>query len=349
MYEAFFGLRERPFELAPNPRFLLLTTSHAEALSNLEYGITGKKGITVLLGEAGTGKTTLIRTALQKWRTAGHLVAYINNPTLTRSEFVECLAQTFELGPDAATSKTRLLTALTELVMRRHAQGLITGLLIDEAQALSDELLEEIRLLANVETADEKVFPVVLAGQPELADRLNAPGLRQLKQRIGLRCVLAPLDVREVGAYIAGRVRLAGGVGATLFTREAVMAIHERSGGIPRVINVICDNVLLSAFATERRPATREIVEEVCREFDLGQIASADAAAEPLVTAPAVAATAKNAPAQSTATNDSDSMFENVPAKVTPGPPPQAGDPQMFGEYSTKRKFSLFRWRESHQ
>src|SRR5690606_17684449 len=159
------------FELAPNPRFLLLTSRHAEALSNLEYGITGRKGVTVLLGEAGTGKTTLIRTALQRWEGTGHLVAYINNPTLTRDEFVETLARVFDLGDEAAASKARMLAALTALVTRRHAEGKVTGLLIDEAQSLPNELLEEIRLLANVETADEKIFPVVLAGQPELADR----------------------------------------------------------------------------------------------------------------------------------------------------------------------------------
>ncbi len=214
-------------------------------------------------------------------------------------------------------------------------------------------MLEEIRLLANVETADEKVFPVVLAGQPELAGRLNAPGLRQLKQRIGLRCVLAPLDVREVGAYISGRVRLAGGVGAALFTREAVIAVHEHSGGIPRVINVICDNVLLSAFATQRRPATREIVEEVSRDFDLvasdkaGDLppAAPDAPVAPAVTTPPVRAAATN----NSPTNDSGSMFESVPATIAPGPHPDAGDPPLFGAYSPKRKFSLFRWRESPQ
>jgi general secretion pathway protein A len=268
MYEAFFGLRERPFELAPNPRFLLLTSRHSEALSNLEYGITGRKGITVLLGEAGTGKTTVIRTALERWETEGHLVAYVNNPTLTRDEFVEMLARAFDLGDEAAGSKTRMLAALTELVMRRHADGLVTGLLIDEAQSLPNELLEEIRLLANVETADEKIFPVVLAGQPELADRLNETGLRQLKQRVGLRCVLAPLDVRETAAYVAGRIRLAGGVAGQLFTREAVLLVHQHSRGIPRVINVICDNALLAAFAAGQRPIPSDMIADVCRDFD---------------------------------------------------------------------------------
>ncbi len=343
MYEAFFGLRERPFELAPNPRFLLLTPRHSEALSNLEYGITGNKGITVLLGEAGTGKTTVIRTAMERWKTAGHLVAYVNNPTLTRDEFVECLAQSFSLGSEVSTSKTRMLSALTELVIDRSVRGLVTGLLIDEAQSLSDELLEEVRLLANVETGDQEMFPVVLAGQPELAGRLNAPGLRQLKQRVALRCVLQPLDVLETGAYIAGRVRLAGGVAAELFTREAVVAIHDRSRGIPRIINVICDNVLLSAFAVNRRPATRDMVEDVSRDFDLtGDSRPGGASAD----APAGSTSAA---ADGAASDASDTMFESVPASTVPVPRSVAQKTLLFDTYAPKRRFSIFRWRESQE
>lgn len=335
MYEAFFGLQERPFELAPNPKFLLLTSRHSEALSNLEYGITGRKGITVLLGEAGTGKTTVIRTALQKWETAGHLVAYVNNPTLTRDEFVECLARTFELGPDARTSKTSMLVALTDLVLRRHADGLITALLIDEAQSLSDELLEEVRLLANVETAAEKVFPVVLAGQPELAARLNAQGLRQLKQRVGLRCVLSPLDVRESAAYIAGRIRLAGGVGGQLFTREAVMAVHDYSAGIPRVINVICDNALLSAFAANRRPVTQQMVAEVARDFDLGGGTAIPVDESSLEAAPPM-------PVPAVAAENVVSMFESArPDPSQAAPEPDRGG-AIFGSFAGKRRFSFF-------
>ncbi len=320
MYEHFFGLRERPFELSPNPRFLLLTTRHAEALSTLEYGITGRKGLTLILGEAGTGKTTVIRTALQKWESAGHLVAYVNNPTLTRSEFVECLADAFDLGPEAAASKTRMLAALTALVMRRYAEGRVTGLLIDESQSLSDELLEEIRLLANIETAAEKIFPVVLAGQPELAGRLNTIGLRQLKQRIGLRCMLMPLDMRETAAYVAGRIRLAGGAWEQLFTADAVMAIHEHSRGIPRVINVICDNALLSAFAANCRPATRAMVTDACRDFDLD--------AETPRRAAAVAA----APA---------SVFESAPPTVVPDRPAERRRIGLFRRSPWRTRFSL--------
>lgn len=269
MYESFFGLRERPFELTPNPRFLLLTPTHSEALANLQYGMTGRKGLTLLLGEAGAGKTTLVSTALAQWQGAGHVVAHLNNPTLTRDEFIEFLTVSYGLKPDAAASKTRFLKELTSFVMARNARGQVTGLLIDEAQSLSTELLEEVRLLVNIETPTEKVFQVILAGQPELASRLNEPGLRQIKQRVALRCTIAPLDVRDAAAYVAGRIRVAGGVAAQVFTREAVIAIHEYSGGIPRVISVICDNALLAAFASGRRPVTRDMVAEVCRDFDI--------------------------------------------------------------------------------
>jgi general secretion pathway protein A len=334
MYESFFGLRELPFQLAPNPRFLLLSTSHTEALSNLEYGITARKGMTVLLGEAGTGKTTIIRTALQKWASAGHLVAYINNPTLTRDEFVDSLASAFNLGTEAATSKSRMLLALTDLVMRRYAQGLVTGLLIDEAQSLSDELLEEIRLLANVETSDEKVFPVVLAGQPELADRLNTVGLRQLKQRIALRCALLPLDLKETAAYIAGRIRLAGGVAGQVFTREAVIAIHEQSHGIPRVINVIADNTLLAAFAANTRRVTRQMVDDVSRDFDLTPKTRVEPAASKATVVPSIPQASKAAA--------STSIFDDP--VVTPSVAADKTEPEdaLFATVSARRRFGFF-------
>jgi type II secretory pathway predicted ATPase ExeA len=271
MYETFFGLRERPFELTPNPRFLLMTPTHREALANLQYGLSARKGLTVLIGEAGAGKTTLIRMALEEWGKAGHLVAHLSNPSLTRAEFFEYLSSAFDLG--TGSSKTRFLGEFTALVTRRHEEGLITGLVIDEAQSLSDELLEEVRLLVNIETATEKLFQVLLVGQPELGTRLNQPGLRQIKQRIALRCTLATLDVRQVAAYVAGRIQIAGGVAAQVFTREAVMAIHLHSGGIPRVISVISDNALLAGFAAGTRPVTSAMVDGVCREFDIQRAA----------------------------------------------------------------------------
>ncbi len=269
MYRSFFGLRDRPFDLTPNPQYLVLTDIHREALSNLEYGISGRKGITLLTGEAGSGKTTLIRTAIEKQPARVHCI-YLNNPALTRAEFVEMLSERFGLSDTAKASKTGLLIELEALLRARRAAGETTVLIVDEAQSLSLELFEEIRLLANIETNDEKLLLVIMAGQPELAEKLNERSLRQLKQRVALRCHLRPLTLQETAAYLAGRIRCAGGVGAQVFTREAVTTIFERSGGIPRVISVLADNALLSAFAQERRPVTSQIVLEVCSDFDVG-------------------------------------------------------------------------------
>lgn len=271
MYKAFYGLRELPFELTTNPKYLFMTPRHREALSNLQYGLFSAKAVTVLIGEAGTGKTTLLRAALDSDRCRDVRCVYLNNPALTRQEFVEMLARRFELSPAAAQSKTVLLTELEQVLRERRGRGEITALVVDEAQSLSSELLEETRLLANIETATEKLLPLVLAGQPELSTRLNDPSLRQLKQRVALRCDIPSFELPETAAYIASRIRTAGGEAARLFTREAVMLIHERSRGIPRTISVMCDNALLSGFALDRRPVDREIVLEVSRDFDLGE------------------------------------------------------------------------------
>ncbi len=268
MYEKFFELNERPFDLTPNPRYLCLTASHREALSSLEYGMEARTGVTVLVGDAGTGKTTLIRAALESRDKRNTHAVYLNNPTLTRSEFLEFLAREFQLGQDGAASKTLLLERLKKTLRQSHDDGISTTLIVDEAQSLPHELLEEIRLLANIETETAKLLPIILAGQPELADRLNHQSLRQLKQRVGLRCSLKPLDLAETGQYITARVAVAGGHASTLYTREAVCVIHERSHGIPRTISVICHNSLISAFALNRRPVTAEIVREVCHDFD---------------------------------------------------------------------------------
>lgn len=276
MYEKFFGLRERPFDLTPNPRYLVLTDVHREALSNLEYGIASRKGITLLLGEAGSGKTTLIRTAVERQPARVHCV-HLNNPALTRGEFVEMLAARFGLSDAARLSKTVLLTELEAILNARRKTGETTVLIVDEAQSLPLELLEEIRLLANIETDEEKLLLVILAGQPELAERLNDQRLRQFKQRVALRCELRPLTLQETAAYLAGRIKAAGGLGAQVFTREAVTKIFESARGIPRVISVLADNALLNAFAQGRRPVSSQVVLEVCQDFDL---ARADATAE---------------------------------------------------------------------
>ncbi len=324
MYETFYGLRERPFDLTPNPRFLLLTTRHREALSNLLYGLTSRRGLTLLIGEAGTGKTTLIRTAMQEFERQGARIAYLNNPTLTRPEFCEFLAEAFSLNHGAGASKTRLLIELARMLEQRRAAEQQTGLILDESQALPDELLEEVRLLANIETTSDKLLPIVLCGQPELADRLNQPSLRQLKQRVALRCELAPLDARETAEYIAGRIRVAGGNSVLVFTRQAVEAIYQHSRGIPRLISVICDNALITGFAADVRPVSREIVENVCRDFDLLK-------------------SDESGPGRSAPQGGS----PQPPARPAAGPTPDATKPagrtrSLFEHFSVRRRFSLF-------
>jgi len=269
MYESFYGFRERPFDLTPNPRFLVMTDVHREALSNLEYGIACRTGITLLVGDAGTGKTTLIRTALERQPARVHCV-HLQNPALTRGEFVEMLAVRFGLSDRARDSKTTLLLELETVLKRRAEAGESTVLVIDEAQSLPRDILEEIRLLANIETSEHKLLPVIMAGQPEVTALLNDDSLRQLKQRIALRCELRPLSLQETAGYLAGRIRSAGGVGAQVFTREAVTVIHERSRGIPRTISVIADNALLSGFALGQRPVNSTTIRDVCKDFDLG-------------------------------------------------------------------------------
>jgi general secretion pathway protein A len=332
MYESFFELSARPFDLTPSPKFLVLTESHREALRNLEYGIASRKGITLLIGEAGAGKTTIIRSAVEKQSVRVHCV-HLNNPTLTREEFVEMLATKFALSPRAFGSKTQLLLELEALLSERRLRGETTVLIVDEAQSLSLELLEEIRLLANMETDDEKLMSVIIAGQPELADRLNERDLRQLKQRVALRCELRALTLLEAEIYVAGRIRAAGGVGSSVFTREAIAVLHEVSRGLPRTINVIADNALLGGFAAGIRPVGSAIVQEVCRDFDLlPAAASAGTGSAPTVHArpgdlrPAAAvagprqADAKTAPKGTDAVND------------------------MFGTFSARRKRFSFFW-----
>ena len=258
MYETFFGFSERPFDLTPNPRFLLLTGRHREALSNLKYGITSRRALTLLVGEVGTGKTTLVRAVTEEYGRQGHAIAYLNNPTLTRAEFYEFLAGSRSDCLIRRCSRRRACSTELQTVLEGHlTAGRIAALVIDEAQSLPNELLEEVRLLANIETSTQKLLPVVLAGQPELAERLNEPELRQLKQRVALRCTLTPLNAVETAEYVAGRIRIAGGNSVAVFTRQAIDTIFAHSHGIPRLISVICDNALISGFAADTRPVTR--------------------------------------------------------------------------------------------
>ena len=271
MYLRFFGLREAPFELTSNPRYLFFTPQHSEALANLEYGLSSSKAITVVIGEAGIGKTTLVRAALESERCRHIKAVLLENPALTRAEFIQLLATRLQLPDGAGASKADFLTALEAELRARNARGETTALVVDEAQSLSHELLEEIRLLANIETPTEKLLPLVLVGQPELAERLNEQSLRQLKQRVALRCEVAALNLLDTASYIVSRIRTAGGNTTKLFTREAVTLIHEAARGIPRTINVLCDNALISGFALRHQPVDRDIVLEVCRDFDLSR------------------------------------------------------------------------------
>ncbi len=220
MYETFYGLHERPFDLTTNPRFLFLTPRHREALSTLRYGLSAPRGLTVVLGDAGTGKTTVLRAALNEERRPENRNVLLTNPTLTRQEFYEFIARGFGLDDSCVQSKARFLTEFQRDVHERHEAGGLTTLIIDEAQSLPYELLEEVRLLANIETSTVKLLNLVLVGQPELADRLNEQSLRQLKQRITLRAQLTPLDLKETAAYVAGRLRIAGGNVSEILTKK---------------------------------------------------------------------------------------------------------------------------------
>jgi general secretion pathway protein A len=277
MYEQYYGLHERPFDLSPNPKFLFLSPRHEEALTHLRYGLTGRPGITLLVGEAGTGKTTLVKTALQADRSPNSTIVELSNPTLTRDEFYDYLAQGFGFSVDARTSKTAFLHELQDAIDRGASENAVFALIVDEAQSLPHELLEEIRLLTNTEGRNGRVLTVVLVGQPELADRLQDSSLRQLKQRVALRAELLPLSLQEVAWYIATRLKVAGGRADAVFTRDAVIAIHGHSKGIPRTVSVICDNALVTGFAAGAKPVGRDIIAEVCADFDLRQPAPAAA------------------------------------------------------------------------
>jgi general secretion pathway protein A len=274
MYQEFYGLRERPFELTANTRFLFLTHRQREALSILEYGLLSAKSLTLLIGDAGTGKTTLLQAALESERCRAVHCVYLNNPMLSAADFVALLASRFQLGDEAGRSKSVLLDRLDAKLRQSRVEGQVTALVIDEAQSLSTELLEEVRLLANMETETDKLLPVVGAGPQELAERLEEPNLRQLKQRVALRCELEPFTLDDSAAYIARRIHAAGGVPAEMFTQEAVRLIHERAAGIPRVINVICDNALVSGMALGRRRVERAVVTEVCEDLRLPDLST---------------------------------------------------------------------------
>jgi type II secretory pathway predicted ATPase ExeA len=277
MYTEFYDLKEIPFGLTPNPKFIYKTESHLEVVSNLKYCISQSKGLAVVTGEVGTGKTTTLRSVLQQFG-PDILSVYLFNPFVTVPEFFQLLTAGLNLGLGSEASKAEILNALSRCLTERHSKGLRTVLIIDEAHGLSYAVLEEVRLLANFETNSEKLLQIVLCGQPELRETLNQPGLRQLKQRISLRCSIRPLHLHEINSYVRFRLKTAGATRVNIFDPSAIELIGQASAGIPRVINNICDNALLYGYATEQRTILRETVADVIETLDIvpSDLASAD-------------------------------------------------------------------------
>ena len=268
MYLQYYGLQDIPFSLTPDPRFLYFTASHKEVMANLHYGIQHGKGLIVVTGEVGTGKTTMLRAMLSRLDRSV-LTANIFNPGLSVPEFYEHMAADFDLG--AYTSKSDLLMKLGRTLMMRHSRGLRTVVILDEAHGLSRELMEEVRLLLNFETYTEKQLQILLVGQPELRATLNRTEMRQLKQRISLRCEIKPLKSDEISAYIRTRLKVAGAARLDLFTANAITLIYRASEGIPRLINNLCDNALLTGYAMSARLISSQIIAEVAESLDLLQ------------------------------------------------------------------------------
>jgi len=267
VYAEFYGLRELPFALTPDPRFIYFTPSHTEVMANLHYGIESGKGLVVVTGEVGTGKTTILRWMMQRLDRSV-LVAYIFNPRLSVSEFYQHVATLLDLRN--WETKSDLLLELGRSLESRHSRGLRTVLIVDEAQGLSPNVLEEIRLLSNFESNTAKQLQIVLTGQPELREVLNNSNLRQLKQRVALRCEIKALpNVEETDRYITSRLLVAGAGRTDIFAPAAVDFIFRCSEGIPRNINNLCDNALLAGFAAGEATIDRGIIEEVAETFDM--------------------------------------------------------------------------------
>lgn len=267
MYKAFFGFQHGPFELSPDPRFLYPTARHYEALANLYYAIRERKGFVALTGEVGTGKTLLVRCLLEKLTKQRVKFAYVFSPALTPVELLRYIAADLGLRIEWK-DKTDLLLGISRFLIRQNEEGLTTVLVIDEAHLLSPDVLEEARLLNNLETPRGKLLQIALVGQPELDEKLDSPALRQLKQRIAFRCCLAPLSAAETSEYIAWRLKRAGANGASpQFPAGALEAVYKYSGGYPRLINAICENALISAFAKSTRTISAPIIDEVCRDL----------------------------------------------------------------------------------
>jgi type II secretory pathway predicted ATPase ExeA len=266
MYKNFFGLRENPFNVNPDPRFLYLSPQTQKALDELTYGIQNRKGLILLTGEVGTGKTTLINYLLDWLRQRKMPTAFIFNSHLSANHLFDFILNDFGIPTDFKP-KGNMLLQLNQWLIERFRTGCTPVLIVDEAQGLSLELLEEIRLLLNLETASEKLLQIVLVGQPELEDKLRRPQMRQLRQRISLRCSTSSLTLAEAHGYIADRLRIAGAEHGSVFTSESVKAAHFYSRGIPRVMNLLCEHALINAYVEHLNPVPPQMVEEAARDF----------------------------------------------------------------------------------
>jgi general secretion pathway protein A len=285
MYLEFYGLVRPPFEMTPDPAFLYLGETHREGLATLVYGVQSGKGFVLLTGEVGTGKTTLLHALLGQLDSTT-ASAFLFNPRLEVLDFFTILFDEFGIEAECRT-KAEYLLALNRFLIERLEKGQTSLLIIDEAQNLSPEMLEEVRLLSNLETPTSKLIQIMLVGQPELNDLLDRPELRQLRQRIVLRHHLRPFDEKELDAYIDERLRLAGYTGKGIFKRSARRAIFEATGGVPRLVNVVCDGAMLSGFAQERASLGADVIDEVARDLCLrGAIGEAEETAEGASMAP---------------------------------------------------------------
>lgn len=269
MYRSFFGLKALPFRSSPDPRFLCMMPQIREALACLKYGISERKGFMVMTGEVGTGKTTLLKAVLSGFAGDQVLTAFVFNPRLDVLDFLEFVLTDFGIPPKDRT-KSGMLLQLNRWLIERFREHKLCVIVIDEAQNLSLDLLEEIRLLTNLETSSEKLLQIVLSGQPELEDMLCKPIVRQLRQRISLWSRTHPLTFDQTQAYIAERLRIAGARGPVL-SPEAVQLVHRYSKGIPRVINLICEHAMINAYVEQVKPIPARIVESVSLEFNLDE------------------------------------------------------------------------------
>src|SRR5580700_5604823 len=268
MYNAFFGFSESPFSLSPDPSFFYRSEQHEEALANLVYGVQARKGFIVLTGEVGTGKTTMLECLRDYLESQYIEFAFLFNSRINPEQFFEMIAYDLNL-PCARTSKTEVLFALNQLLVEQAQEGRTVVLIVDEAHNLEWDVLEEIRLLGNMENRNGKLLQIILSGQPELDRKLDAPNLRQLKQRIVLRCNLQPFTLRDAVEYMESRLEKAGMPDQSVFSEELMAEVHLRAQGIPRVINGICDNLLLTAFAMERKVCSVGMLDEICKDMRL--------------------------------------------------------------------------------